>query len=65
MFLQLVDEPQRDRPVPETDFTFGELITAQAVGDYRALRQRGRRVLRVNLGPDAAAGLDTVLQAAD
>ncbi len=64
LFLQLVDEPQHDMEVPETDFTFGELIAAQALGDYRALTQRGRRVLRVNLGTNCSAGLDRVREAA-
>ncbi len=61
LFLQLVDEPgalpAEALPVPETDYSFGALIRAQALGDYRALRQRGRRVLRVNLGRDIAGGL--------
>lgn len=63
VFLQLVDEPADDVAVPETDYTFGELIRAQALGDLAALQQRGRRVLRVNLGRDAGAGLATVLAA--
>ena len=50
--LQLVDEPDRDLAIPEMGATFGGLIAAQAIGDYRALLQRGRRVLRVNLGHD-------------
>jgi transaldolase/glucose-6-phosphate isomerase len=61
VFLQIVDEPQDDLPVPETDFTFGSLITAQALGDLRALHQRGRRVLRVNLGRNVAGGLATLV----
>ena len=57
LFLQLVDEPARDVSVPESSYTFGSLIRAQALGDNEALKQRGRRVLRVNLGSDATAGL--------
>ena len=56
LFLQLVDEPQADLPVPETTYTFGELIRAQAAGDAMALEQRGRRVLRINLGATAEGG---------
>jgi transaldolase / glucose-6-phosphate isomerase len=56
-FLQIVDEPEHDLPVPETDFTFGTLIRAQADGDRSALEQRGRRVVRVNLGSDVPGGL--------
>jgi transaldolase/glucose-6-phosphate isomerase len=63
IFLQLVDQPKHDVPVPETDFTFGELIAAQALGDFKALTQRGRRVLRINLGADANVGLENVREA--
>ncbi len=57
LVLQLVDEPGTDLAVPETDFTFGALIRAQALGDFQALRRRGRRVLRVNLKNDPAGGI--------
>jgi len=56
-FLQLLDSPADDLPVPETSYSFGTLIRAQAQGDRQALLQRGRRVLRVELGGDATAGL--------
>ncbi len=58
LFLQLLDEPLEDLPVPETEYSFGTLIKAQALGDYRALRQRGRRIMRVNLKKDALGGID-------
>ena len=62
--LQLVDAASSDADVPETDFTFGELIAAQSVGDYRALAEKDRRVLRVDLGEgDPGAGLAAVLEA--
>lgn len=57
LFLQVLDEPTGDLPVPGADYTFATLIRAQALGDYRALRQRGRRVLRVMVGGDVAAAL--------
>ncbi len=63
LVLQLVDEVSEDIPVPETDFTFGALIRAQSIGDYQALRQRGRRILRINLGHDPGEGM-TVLERA-
>lgn len=37
--------------------TFAILKTAQALGDAAALREKGRQVIRVHLGADAAAGL--------
>ncbi|MBI4728009.1 MAG: glucose-6-phosphate isomerase [Acidobacteria bacterium] len=49
-FLQVVDAARgADLAVPGAPYTFGELIDAQALGDLRALRARGRRVARVTL----------------
>jgi transaldolase / glucose-6-phosphate isomerase len=62
-FLQIVDEPGHDLPVPETDYTFAELIRAQADGDRKALEQRGRRVMRVNFGGDIYSGLARLREA--
>nr|WP_290667061.1 hypothetical protein [Ardenticatena sp.] len=55
--LQLVDAPMMDLLVPETDYTFAQLIAAQARGDAEALRQRGQRIVRINLGHDVQNGL--------
>jgi transaldolase/glucose-6-phosphate isomerase len=55
--LQIVDEPGESLAVPETNYTFDALIRAQALGDFMALKQRRRRVLRVNLGDDSAGSL--------
>jgi transaldolase / glucose-6-phosphate isomerase len=63
LFLQLVDDPADDLPVPETDYTFGGLIQAQALGDYQALLERHRHALRVNLGRDLVAGLTQITKA--
>jgi transaldolase/glucose-6-phosphate isomerase len=63
--IQLVDTPDAAVPVPETDFTFRALIRAQAIGDYQALREQGRTVLRIQLGDDTQAGLRRVLDAVD
>lgn len=57
LFLQFVDEPQCRVEVPETEFTFNALIRAQALGDYLALRDKGRRVMRIDLGQDAERGI--------
>jgi hypothetical protein len=55
--LQIVDEPADDLAVPETNYTFNQLIRAQALGDFTALKQRRRRALRINLGADTESGL--------
>ncbi len=57
LFLQIIDEPAFDLAVPETDYSFGRLIKAQAWGDYLALKQKKRRVLRLNLKNDINKGL--------
>ncbi|MBI2815955.1 MAG: bifunctional transaldolase/phosoglucose isomerase [Acidobacteria bacterium] len=57
IFLQLIDEPATDVAVPEADYTFGSLIRAQALGDYQALQEGGRHVLRINLGRDVSSGI--------
>ena len=57
VFLQFVDDPGADLVVPEAGFTFGELLAAQAAGDAAALVERGRRLLRVQLGRDPVQAL--------
>jgi transaldolase/glucose-6-phosphate isomerase len=64
LFLQLVDQAATDVAVPETNYTFGQLIRAQAQGDWQALTQRGRRVVRVQLGTNAQSGLAQLLEVA-
>ncbi|OGD28230.1 MAG: hypothetical protein A2Y56_02790 [Candidatus Aminicenantes bacterium RBG_13_63_10] len=63
LFLQVLDDPVPDLAVPETDDTFGRLIRGQALGDGRALEQKGRRILRVNLKHDVAGGLERLRRA--
>jgi transaldolase / glucose-6-phosphate isomerase len=60
--LQIVDEPSENLAVPETNYTFDALIRGQALGDYAALKQRRRRILRVNLEHDALTGLRALVE---
>jgi hypothetical protein len=46
-FLQIVDAPALDVPIPDAPYGFRRLIAAQADGDLEALRARGRPALRV------------------
>ena len=57
IFVQFLSEDLADLPVPGKPYSFGQLKRAQALGDADALAARGRRLLRVGLGPDAPAGL--------
>lgn len=58
LFLQLVDEPDTDIPVPESEYTFGRLIQAQSIGDFLALKERGRRILRIKFTGSSLKGLE-------
>jgi hypothetical protein len=47
LFLQIVDDPGDELPIPGKPFGFRRLLRAQAAGDYASLQERGRRVARV------------------
>src|SRR5437773_1760244 len=68
VFLQLTADDPEDLPMPEAPYGFGTLKRAQALGDFRALQSKGRRVMRLHLGADATAGLgrlvDSIQQSA-
>ena len=49
VFVQIVDEPGIDLPVPGREYTFRRLLDAQSAGDLEALRSHGRLVARVQL----------------
>jgi transaldolase/glucose-6-phosphate isomerase len=49
LFLQVVDDPGEELPIPGRPFGFRRLIRAQAAGDFESLQERGRRVARVRL----------------
>ena len=49
-FLQITERPTKDIAIPGKPFTFGALESAQAEGDLRALRKRGRRAARPLIG---------------
>ena len=56
-FLQLTSDHPEDRPIPGWAYTFGQLIDAQAAGDFAAIESHDLPILRVHLGSDADAGL--------
>ena len=63
VFLFLGDAERGRLPVPGQTFTFGTLCRAQIRGDAAATLAAGRRVLRLDLGETAAAGLRAVANA--
>ena len=57
LFLQITASDIKDIQVPGEPYTFGVFKHAQASGDLEALQKHGRRVGRIDLGPDIQQGL--------
>ncbi|HEY7792168.1 MAG TPA: bifunctional transaldolase/phosoglucose isomerase [Vicinamibacterales bacterium] len=57
MFLQLTADDREDAALPGEPYGFSVFKAAQALGDFQALQQHGRRALRVHLGGDVSKGL--------
>jgi glucose-6-phosphate isomerase len=49
LFVQVADDTGDEIPIPGQDFGFGRLIRAQAEGDFRLLRDLGRKIVRVRI----------------
>jgi glucose-6-phosphate isomerase len=62
-FLQITGEFDRDFEIPGRDFSFATLITAQALGDGKALQKRQYPLLRLHL-KNRSAGIEEILRAA-
>jgi hypothetical protein len=54
LFIQITHTPPEDAPIPGEKYTFATLVAAQAQGDYNALRENGRRLIRFHF----EAGMD-------
>ena len=58
VFIQITCDDVVDLPVPGRRCSFGVVKAAQARGDYQVLSDRGRRLLRLHLTGNVAAGLN-------
>ena len=58
-FLQLTSDHPVDRPIPGWPYTFGQLIDAQAQGDFEAIESHDLPIVRVHL-TDPEADLATL-----
>ena len=56
-FLQLTSDHPDDLPIPGWPYTFGQLIDAQAAGDFGSIESHDLPIARVHLGRDPDAGL--------
>ncbi len=57
LFFQLTADHPQDRQIPAWPYTFGQLIDAQAAGDFSVLESHHLPVLRVHLEGDPDGGL--------
>jgi len=57
MFFQIIANDAVDLAIPGEPYTFSILKQAQALGDFRALVKRGRRVIGIDLGDNTIEGL--------
>ena len=65
VFLQVTADQGEDLDIPDEPYSFGTLVTAQALGDMKSLCTRNRRVIRIHLGCDVEASLRRILQAVE
>jgi Phosphoglucose isomerase len=49
LFVQVVDDLGEELEIPGRSYGFRTLIAAQAAGDFQALQERGRRIVRIRL----------------
>ncbi len=61
LYLQLTMGGRQRLPIPGQRYGFDILATAQAIGDYQALTNLGRRLITVNLGDNVTGGLRRLL----
>jgi transaldolase/glucose-6-phosphate isomerase len=61
VFVVLTSVAAKNVPIPEEEYGFAVLQRAQALGDFQALGQKGRRVIRIHLGASVDRGLRLIL----
>jgi transaldolase/glucose-6-phosphate isomerase len=62
LYIILIGNEEMDLVIPGEQFGFATLHEAQALGDFRSLDDKGRRVIRICLGKDIDAGLRKLFQ---
>jgi hypothetical protein len=62
IYIILIGDEEKELAIPGEKFGFATLHQAQALGDFRSLDDKGRRVIRIHLGKDIDAGLDRLIK---
>ncbi|MGC8659868.1 MAG: bifunctional transaldolase/phosoglucose isomerase, partial [Desulfomonilaceae bacterium] len=56
VFILITSDDFEDFPVPGANYSFGTLKSAQAIGDFEALKKRDRRAIRIHLKDESQLG---------
>lgn len=62
LYIILIGEDKNKLAIPSEEFGFSTLHEAQALGDFRSLDDKGRRVIRINLGENIDQSLKQLLE---
>jgi transaldolase/glucose-6-phosphate isomerase len=62
LYIILTGDEEKDLAIPGEKFGFATLHEAQALGDFHSLDDKGRKVIRVNLGKNIDEGLGKLIQ---
>lgn len=60
VFLILSADPKDDIKIPGQHYTFGQLCNAQALGDFQALQDKGRRAIKLHLTQPILASVEKI-----
>jgi len=61
IFIILTHEEENTLAIPNNNYDFGILDLAEALGDFKALNDKKRKVIRIHLGTKPDAGLQTII----
>lgn len=62
IFVIFSSEVKEDAPIPNQPYTFKDLCQAQALADFRALEEKGRRAVKIHLPADMETSLKELLK---
>ena len=60
VFILLSADPKDDIKIPGQRYTFGQLCNAQALGDFQALQDKGRRAIKLHLTQPILASVEKI-----
>ena len=62
IFVVFSSEVKEDAQIPNQPYTFKDLCQAQALADYKALEEKGRRVIKIHLPAETENALKELLK---